>query len=256
MIDLFWKLHYYGYINRWKYCYFIVTKLNIEDLMIVKKIIADHVYLKNFSRTTYQYDVEVDIPYLAGDFKNLVPKEKDTNAFAEIVERNYINDSFLFSESIEVGGNGLYYIILQKGYKIEKLIHEPEDVTIDLYVHKDGRLIYSFYNITNKKTLNIKGSICKDYDGIAQKITANLEDLYFRNYFIKQAQEDYTKDIKLPEFYPSNMNFKQVAAYLGMAPKTIQKWTSEKKIPRTKIGNSVIYRKKDIDEWLEKNSSK
>lgn len=224
--------------------------------MIVKKIIADHVYLKNFGRTTYQYDNEVDIPYLAGNFKDLVPNEKDAKPFAEIVNRQYINDSFMFNETIEIGSKGLYYIILHKGYKIEKLLHEPDDMNVDIFIHKDGRLIYSFYNPTRRKNIIIKGKVSKDFDDVAKRLRANIDDILFRNYFIKLALEDYTKEIKIPNFIPSIMNANQVALYIGVAEKTIRSWTSQKKIPFTKINQTVRYRQSDIDKWLDANTDK
>ena len=219
--------------------------------MIVKKIVADHVYLENFGRTTYQYDKEVDIPYLAGDFKDLVPNQKDTKTFVEKATRQYINDSLMFNETIEIGSNGLYYVILQKGYKIEKLIHEPDDLNVDIFIHKNGNLIYSFYNPKRRKNIIIKGKVSKDYDNIAKRLSANLDDILFRNYFIQVALEDYTKEIKIPNFTPSIMDAKQVSIYIGVAEKTIRTWTSQKKIPFTKISQTVRYRLKDIDKWLD-----
>ena len=82
--------------------------------MIVKKIITDEVYLNKFGRFTYQSDVEVDLPYLAGKFNELVPAEFKKNATAFIVDRQYVNDIMLFNETIEIGSRGLYYFVLHK----------------------------------------------------------------------------------------------------------------------------------------------
>jgi len=227
----------------------------LKNIMLVKKIIVDRVYLKNFGRTVYNSQVEVDIPYLAGTYQNLIPKVFESNSNADFIDRQYINDSFLFNETIQVGQNGLYYILLQKGYKIDKLLYEPSDLNIDLYIHKDGRLIYSFYNCTNKKNLIVKGKISEDYDNISKRLNANIDDILFRNYFIQLAIEDYTKEIKIPNFVPTIMDAKQVSVYLSVAEKTIRSWTSQKKIPFTKINQTVRYRRSDIDKWLTEHTS-
>ncbi|MCB9250711.1 MAG: hypothetical protein H6613_20305 [Ignavibacteriales bacterium] len=60
---------------------------------------------------------------------------------------------------------------------------QPDELNIDLYVHKSGRLIYSFYNPTLKRNINIRGKVSDDIDGVAKKIKANLDDIHFRNYF-------------------------------------------------------------------------
>jgi len=43
------------------------------------------------------------------------------------------------------------------------------------------------------------------------------------------------------------------AAYIGVAPDTLVTWRSTKRVPirYLKIGGSVFYRKKDLDEFLE-----
>lgn len=219
--------------------------------MLVKKIIVDQVYLENFVRTEYNSQTEVDIPYLAGSFKNMIPKELQSTGRVEFIDRQYVNDSFLFNETIDIGPKGLYYIILHKAYKIENMIFIPNDINADIFVHKDSRLIYSFYNPTNRKTIVAKGSISEDYDKIGQRLKSNLTDIYYRNYFIKLALENKPGDPKIPEFFPEIMNSDQLAVYLGVAEKTIRSWTSQKEIPFTKLKQAVRYRKKNIDKWLD-----
>jgi len=222
--------------------------------MLVKNIIRDDDCLEKFSRVTYELKVEVDSQYLAGKFKELISHGVKDKVYADLVNRKYINESMLFNETIELGSRGLYYLVLRKGYKIDQLLFQPDELSIDLYVHKDSRLIYSFYNPTLKRNINIKGKISEDIDGIARKIKANLDDIYFRNYFLKLATEDYGKEIKIPEYFPPIMNAQQAANYLGIKEKTIRKWTSEAKIPFTKIGNTVRYRKSDLDGFLDKQT--
>jgi excisionase family DNA binding protein len=161
----------------------------------------------------------------------------------------------LFNETIDVGNKGLYYFVLQKGYKIDQLLFQPDEIIVDLFIHKDGRLIYSFYNSTQKRNIIIKGKITNDIEKIAERLKSNLTDVAFREYFIKLAIEDFGKEIKIPEYYPSIMTSNQVALYLNLAEKTIRKLTSEKKIPVTKIGGSARYRKEDLDLFLKNNTT-
>ena len=162
----------------------------------------------------------------------------------------------LFNETIEIGSRGLYYLVLQKGYKIDKLLVQPDELNIDLLVHKNGRLIYSFYNPTKKRNINLRGEIAEDYDGIASKIKANLDDILLRNYFLQLALENFGKDFKIPEYFPETMKAEQAASYLNFSVKTIRNWTSEGKLKPTKIGNTVRYRKKDLDKFLDEHKSK
>lgn len=49
------------------------------------------------------------------------------------------------------------------------------------------------------------------------------------------------------------MNERDAAAYLGLSPQTLRCWRSERQGPAFhKAGRSVIYRQKDLDDWLAK----
>jgi excisionase family DNA binding protein len=48
------------------------------------------------------------------------------------------------------------------------------------------------------------------------------------------------------------MTVAQAARYLSVEEKTIRNWTSEGKIPFKKLGSSVRYQKKELDEALQK----
>ncbi len=47
------------------------------------------------------------------------------------------------------------------------------------------------------------------------------------------------------------MNIKQLSEYLGIAISTIYSMSSKGTIPRTKLGNRVIFNKDEIDKWLK-----
>ena len=52
------------------------------------------------------------------------------------------------------------------------------------------------------------------------------------------------------------MTVKELAGYLKIAEKTAYRFALEKKIPGFKVGASWRFRKKEIDEWIAKQSKK
>lgn len=50
------------------------------------------------------------------------------------------------------------------------------------------------------------------------------------------------------------MTVKELADYLKIAEKTAYRFALEKKIPGFKVGASWRFRKKEIDEWIAKQS--
>lgn len=50
------------------------------------------------------------------------------------------------------------------------------------------------------------------------------------------------------------LNIKEAAEYLGVSPKTLYNWISEKKVPYVKVGYSVKFDLKRIDELIQKNT--
>lgn len=50
------------------------------------------------------------------------------------------------------------------------------------------------------------------------------------------------------------MTIKELADYLKIAEKTAYRFALEKKIPGFKVGGAWRFRRKEIDEWIEKQS--
>jgi len=48
------------------------------------------------------------------------------------------------------------------------------------------------------------------------------------------------------------MTVEEVARYLRLKPQTIYKWAQEKRIPAVKLGKEWRFRKRIIDEWLDR----
>ena len=52
------------------------------------------------------------------------------------------------------------------------------------------------------------------------------------------------------------ITIKELADYLKIAEKTAYRFALEKKIPAFKVGSAWRFRKKEIDEWIVKQSKK
>jgi excisionase family DNA binding protein len=52
------------------------------------------------------------------------------------------------------------------------------------------------------------------------------------------------------------MGYRGLAAYLGMSEVTLRHWVMRGKIPYTKAGSRVIFRRRDIENWMENNTKK
>jgi excisionase family DNA binding protein len=50
--------------------------------------------------------------------------------------------------------------------------------------------------------------------------------------------------------------YRGLAEYLGVSAGTLRHWVMRGRIPYTKAGSRVIFRKKDIEPWLKKNTKK
>lgn len=48
------------------------------------------------------------------------------------------------------------------------------------------------------------------------------------------------------------MTVEEVARYLRLKPQTIYKWAQEKRIPAVKLGKEWRFRKRILDEWLNR----
>jgi excisionase family DNA binding protein len=49
------------------------------------------------------------------------------------------------------------------------------------------------------------------------------------------------------------LSVKEVSSFLSVHPKTLYKWTDEGKIPHLKINGLIRFKKKEIEDWQEKN---
>ena len=221
---------------------------------LVKKVIQyRELTSKAHSRLVWDIDEPVMYQYAVGEaLPNLVPTSSEVQT-----EKSDIHEIPLFNKKNHtkivdtLGQFGLLHIQLMPNKYLETIFVEPEGIAIDLVLGKDKALIYEFYNATSEDTVIITTTCAEDSENIHLKISANPDDLEYRQYFIKLALKNAGSGSKVME--REIMNSKQVAEYLNAAPGTIANWTSEGKIPVVYAGSSPRYIKKKIDEWLIDN---
>ena len=193
----------------------------------------------------YQYAVGEALPKMVPANSEVHVDKSETYELPLFNKKNH-------SKIVEsVGQHGLLHIQLMPNKYLETIFVEPKDVSIDLILGKNNSLIYEFYNSSPTDTVSITTTCAEDTDRIYLKISANPDDLEYRQYFIKLALKNAGHDSKVMD--REIMNGKQVADYLEIAPGTIANWTSEGKIPVVYAGSSPRYVKKNIDKWLDDN---
>jgi excisionase family DNA binding protein len=50
------------------------------------------------------------------------------------------------------------------------------------------------------------------------------------------------------------LSVREATDYLGISPWTVYSWTSQGRIPRTKIGRRTMFRRQDLDQMIEANT--
>jgi excisionase family DNA binding protein len=221
----------------------------------LNKIIFQRDNIKDYETHIHPLDTEIDFPFVAGQFKELVPKEHQYSKKSrlELSTSPLFNESGLTKLIPEVGPKGIYYLELRPGHKLKQLVVELDDVYVDIYIGPKDTLIYSFYNPTQRNSISIMAAIEKDNENIWQKIYAHPNDLYWRQLFINDAKRGNFLSAQIPPPVKELMNQDQLADYLQVTKKTVQNWTTNRTIPFEKIPGTreVRYRKSDIDTRLK-----
>ena len=66
-----------------------------------------------------------------------------------------------------------------------------------------------------------------------------------------QQSQQKEKSVRFDE--RRNWANEEAAEYLGTTPDTLRVWVSKRRVPFVRVGRLVRFRKKDLDQWLEKN---
>ncbi len=205
------------------------------------------------SRLIWEIDEPVIYQYAVGHaLSNLAPSEAKIHTDKSEIYKVPLFNKKNHTKIVDLLGQyGLLHIQLMPGRFLESVFVKPDGISIDLITAKDGGLIYEFYNTSTSETIEIIATIAEDVDNIYLKISANPDDLEYRQYFVKLAQKNATSGSKVMD--REIMTAKQAADYLGVATGTIANWTSEGKIPVVYAGASPRYRKADLENWLDQN---
>lgn len=154
----------------------------------VKKIIAYRDFVVYFLRLDIILKREVYSPYCAGEFQSLVPHQDEQKSHTmKKIDTPLFNKSGLGKFIVDVDEEGIFYIELRSGHVLESLSIDPIEVVVDLYYGQDNRLIYNFYNPTNKPALSITTIINSDVDRVYEQIKEDPGDVFWRQSFIREA---------------------------------------------------------------------
>jgi len=218
----------------------------------VNKIIVLQDYGKTHVRIAIETEKTIDLPFVAGDYQDLVTADQMKSNVFEVGDTSLFNKANLARISEDVGENGILYLDLEENCWLGTILPESEDIVIDLSFRDDKRLLYSFFNATDQKTISLILKKVNDKGDTWSQIQSNSSDPIYRQYFIKKALETgKSEKVKEIESHPELMTADQVAKYLQKSVKTIRNNTSDGKIPVEYAGGSPRYRKSKIDKWLD-----
>ena len=220
----------------------------------VNKIVLYRDLVQSHALETFEYDKQIDYPYLDGQMRPLVHLDGAKPLGLDLIEIPLFNGNGAGKIIADVGPKGLLFLALRPDYWIEELIIEPDDIVADVLYGESG-LIYAFPNFTRRNTMAITLRIGEDVEGVFRKISASPQDLNWRQYFVRRAlKKAGTTPIEEPKrVFPENMSSMEVAEYLNVAEKTIRNWTHDNKIPYVKLGTAVRYPRKQIEDALAKS---
>lgn len=209
----------------------------------LKKVVVDVDFITKHGQVIYNRDEHIDLSDLIGkcDPKAKAPlypeeaREIDIPIFDQKGQTSIVRN---------VGPKGAYYLWLRPYYFLSKFIVEPDDVFVDL-TYVEERLVYCFYNGTRRDCISITALVEEDNEGVAGKLVSNINDGIWRQYIVRKSlmKPDTRPLVNPAEDYPDILTAVQVARFLGVEEKTVRNWTSDGKIPFTKVGSATRYRK-------------
>lgn len=214
----------------------------------VNKIFVDYDLVQKHNQVSFAHNEDVELVDLVTRFP--APDRLLDIRETETPISNRAGDATIVRP---VGPYGIYYLYLRPNFALSQIVVEPDDVFVDITRVKD-QLVYCFYNGTRRESISITATICEDLEGVARELSTGLNDATWRQYFVRKVlTKPDARPIGQPaQEFPDIMTVAQAARYLSVEEKTIRNWTSEGKIPFKKLGSSVRYQKKELDEALQK----
>lgn len=225
----------------------------------VNKIIHHRDYKTFYQSLEFPLEGTVQYPYIAGEMQSLIPEGAGFDITkAPVVKKPLFNRAGLCKLAVPVGEGGIYYLELREGHALDQVIVEPAETVVDLY-YGEGTLIYAFYNPvgTDHDYIILTAKLVDDTEGVYSKIKSDPTDPIWRQYFVRRALVHLDASTPPPpKQYPEYMTAIQAADYLQVEVKTIRNWTSQGKIPVSRISGTVRYSKAALDEKMAPNKAK
>jgi excisionase family DNA binding protein len=199
-----------------------------------------------------RYEKPVDSPYDLASLSETIPPPEHLES-DDVQQTPFFSRTGAFKVIPELGKSGLYLLRLRPHYRLKNLIVDPDEIVVDVYANRDDSITYSFYNPTRRSSFVVSGQLMEDFDGFFRKITSYPDDPVWRQSIVKRSMASYDESGGEGEIghYPAYMTAEQIADYLQVEVKTIRKWTSEGRIPHSKLGSVVRFRKDEIDAAIK-----
>lgn len=211
----------------------------------------------SFGEVRLRYDKQVNSPYDLASLSQTIPQPEHLES-EEVEPTPFFSQTGTFKVVPDLGKSGLYLIRLRPNYRLKSLLVEPEEIVVDLYANKNDSITYSFYNPTQRASFVVTGQLVEDIDGFYRKLTAYPADPVWRQSLVRRSLAAFegVEDEGAAGRHPSYMTADQIADYMQVEVKTVRKWTSEGRIPHSKLGSVVRYRKEEIDAAIKAGSLK
>ena len=245
-----------------------------------KKLIIHSDTEKGVDEQVFSLNIEYSSPYLAGSLNTILPSSEEQNSSKhKLIESNFYENSHFnnngFSRiSLDIGNEGLFYLLLRPGHCLDKLDLEPDNIAVDVFYSMDynskskkydkpnNKLLYSFLNMSDQNVITIRAKLIRDTENIYETLRSNTDDPMWRKYFIKRAISSITDFFKAENSKTSTtrstptrevLTAAEAADYLRIKVKTLQNLASQGVIPKLRGGK---FRKNELDAYLENPDKK
>ncbi len=144
-----------------------------------------------FNRYFYTFEKDNDyyLPTVVGEYSTLFDPEK--HKFQ--LEVKVIEDTLLFNNSgvanisEKLEDYSLLIISIEKNYFISNIISNSNDISINVLYNNEERLLYTFYKLSNRNSINLTLQKRYDVGKTYEKITSDPQNISLRKNIIDMA---------------------------------------------------------------------
>ena len=207
--------------------------------------------LPDFTRQeTYTFLEPISLPNTMGKIEELLkPDQKKSLRYEMKRLTSILSPAGILKvrEPLQIGDVVLIPVPKKKRLA-DVVIHSS--TTLDLLLDREG-LLYQFA-VGKDGIFDVTAKLTKDEEGFYTKLKANLDDVPMREFLIQRSLADSKVTLEHVDKAPDRMDHIQAAEYMGIAPKTLYKMVSEDRIPVLKAGRKSVYRKVDLDAYMNR----